>query len=298
MRTFHAMSTEVAVAAPALDDAAEQHLAEQVAARFAETERRFSRFRADSELTRLNRATGPIVVSTELLELLLRARRHVAETDGLFDPAVGAAVCAAGYDRSFVPGALDRGALVAPRRARLSELGIDELTRTVTRPVHVQLDLGGFLKGLTVDRAAASAPAVACIDAGGDAVLRGAGLDGAGWLVDIEDPACAQRAIASLRVRDRAVATSAPNRRHWRAGSGIAHHLIDPRTSLPSTSDLAQVTVIAPTAERADVLAKVGFLLGVDSATRVFAATPDIGAVLVARDGAVRFLGDLEVCDA
>ena len=299
MRTFRAMNTEIAVAAPTLDDDAEHVLAERIAAVFADTERRFSRFRDDSELARLNRATAPIIVSHELVTLLEHAGRHVIETDGMFDPAIGAALCAAGYDRSFAPGALDRDAFVAPpQRARFADVAIDARARCVWRPPHVQLDLGGFLKGHTVDRAAAVAPPISIIDAGGDAVLRGAGIDGAGWLVDIEDPGDARHVLATLRVCDRAVATSAPNRRRWRAGSAIAHHLIDPSTRMPSTSDLAQVTVVAPTAEQADVLAKVGFLLGATGGARFLAERSGIGAVLVVRDGSLRFVGDLEVTDA
>jgi len=299
MQTFRAMNTDVAVAAPTLDDAKEHQLAERIASLFAETERRFSRFRNDSELARLNRATEPIAVSGELMELLCAARRHVLETDGVFDPAIGAALCAAGYDRSFSPGALDRGAPIAPAvRARFADVALDERARRVRRSPHVQLDFGGFLKGRTIDRAAALAPATSMIDAGGDAVLRGGGLDGGGWLVDVEDPTDARRVLATLRLRDRAVATSAPNRRRWRAGGGAAHHLIDPRTGLPSTSNLAQVTVVAPTAEHADVLAKVAFLLGAVEGASLLEGRPGIAGVLVARDGSLRMVGELEVADA
>jgi thiamine biosynthesis lipoprotein len=299
MRTFRAMNTDISVAAPTLDDAAEQQLAEQVASLFAETERRFSRFCDDSELGRLNRATGPITVSRTLMELLRAARDHVNDTGGLFDPTIGAALCAAGYDRSFAPGALDRGALVTPVvRARFADVAIDEPARRVRRPRHVQLDFGGFLKGRTADRAAALAPATSMIDAGGDAVLRGGGLDGRGWLVDVEDPTDARRVVATLRLRDRAVATSSPNRRRWRAGRGVGHHLIDPRTGLPSASNLAQVTAVAPTAERADVLAKVAFLLGAADGARSLDGRPGIGGVLVAGDGVVRMVGELELAHA
>jgi len=299
MRTFRAMTTDVSVVAPTLDDAAEHQLAEQVACLFAETERRFSRFCDDSELGRLNRAAGPITVSRELMALLCAAREHVNDTGGLFDPAIGQALCAAGYDRSFGPGALDRGAGASPAvRACFAELAIDEPALRVRRPRHVQLDFGGFLKGRTADRAAALAPATSMIDAGGDAVLRGGGLDGGGWLVDVEDPSDARGVVATLRLRDRAVATSSPNRRRWRAGGGVAHHLIDPRTGLPSASDLAQVTAVAPSAEHADVLAKVAFLLGAADGARWLDGRRGVGGVLVARDGTVRIVGELEPVDA
>ncbi|HSD88935.1 MAG TPA: FAD:protein FMN transferase [Kofleriaceae bacterium] len=288
------MNTDVTVAAPVLDEQAEHELARAVADLFAETERRFSRFRPDSELSRLNRATEAIDVSPELLELLLRARRHVADTQGIFDPTVGAALVAAGYDRSFERGALDRDTPGIALRSQFADLEIDEQHGRVVRPLHVQVDLGGFLKGLTVDRAARLAPSPAVIDAGGDAVLSGDGPDDAGWLVDIEDPIDDQRVLTTLRIRNGAVATSAPNRRQWRAGTGVAHHLIDPRTGAPSTSDLAQVTVLAPTAERADVLAKTAFVLGRDAGSRALERQPDIAAVLVLDDGSLHTIGDLD----
>jgi thiamine biosynthesis lipoprotein len=136
------------------------------------------------------------------------------------------------------------------------------------------------------------------IDAGGDAALRGEGPDGAGWLVDVEDPADARRVVKTLRIRDRAVATSAPNRRRWRTGAGAAHHLIDPRTGAPASSELAQVTVVAPDAEQADVLAKVAFVLGADEGARWLGRRPGIGGVLVLRDGSSLVVGELEVAHA
>ncbi|MBS1122589.1 MAG: ApbE family lipoprotein [Deltaproteobacteria bacterium] len=299
MFAFRAMNTDVAIAAPTLDPAAEQRLAQQAARLFADTERRFSRFVADSELGRLNRATGSVVVSRELMELLCAAGRHVVETEGLFDPTIGGALRAAGYDRSFSPGTLDHDA--PPARAppaHFAELAIDEPARLVRRPPHLSIDLGGFLKGRTVDHAAALAPAPAMVDAGGDAMLRGNGPDGTGWLVEIEDPADARHVLATLRLRDRAVATSAPNRRRWRAGDRAAHHLIDPRTGEPSRSDLAQVTVVAATAEQADVLAKVVFLLGATDGARRLDGQPGLGGALVTRDGSLLLVGDLEVADA
>lgn len=304
MWTFRAMSTDVLVAAPSLDDRAERELALAIEAMFRDTERRFSRFRPDSELSRLNRAIEPIEVSPELLALLVRGRAHAGRTGGLFEPAVGAALCASGYDRSFAEGALDDdappgtapGARGEPR-ATIAAIEIDEEHRRVRRPAHVQLDLGGFLKGLTVDRAAALTTAPVVVDAGGDAVLRGAPRGEGGWTVEVEDPSEPSRTIATLDVRDAAVATSAPNRRAWRRGARRMHHLIDPREGAPARGDLAQVTVLAPTAEEADVFAKVAFVLG----ARAGAARLEregLRGVLVARDGAVVTVGDLELADA
>jgi FAD:protein FMN transferase len=292
MFTFRAMNTDVEVTA--LRD--EEAIAARVAANFEAAERRFSRFREDSELSALNRANGPHVVSDELFEMLTRARAYVELTEGLFDPAVGGTLSAIGYDRSFAPGALDRERTSQPPRAgRFLDVVLDHGTRTVVRPEHVQIDLGGMVKGSTVDVAALNLWGAGAIDAGGDAVMRGPSPTGDKWLLEIEDPARPSRTIATLAVSDAAVATSAANRRRWRTGDALAHHLIDPRTQTSSASNLLQATVVARSAELADVLAKTAFLLGAREGRRFLERQPGIGAVLVQRSGALLFMGELDV---
>jgi hypothetical protein len=105
MFAFRAMNTDVTVTSESGD---EEKIARDVAALFWRAERRFSRFREDSELSRLNRARGPMVVSPELFDALSRARTYAKMSEGVFDAGSGAALIAAGYDRSFAPGGLDR----------------------------------------------------------------------------------------------------------------------------------------------------------------------------------------------
>src|SRR5262249_50625796 len=112
MHTFRAMNTDVTVVAAA-------DVALAIAGVFADAERRFSRFLPDSELSRLNRARGPVAVSAPMFDALVAARDHVGRTRGIFEPAIGGALAALGYDRSFAPGALDRDAASPPApRAR------------------------------------------------------------------------------------------------------------------------------------------------------------------------------------
>lgn len=295
MWTFRAMTTDVTITAPTLDDAAERALAAAIAVQLAELERRYSRFDPDSELARLNAAATPIEVSPELFALLERGREHARATAGVFEPAVATALRAWGYDRSFAPGALDRADAPAARAsASIAELSLDARTRRVARPPGVAIDLAGFLKGLAVDRAVALAPPIVAIDAGGDAALRGAPPGARGWTVAIEDPHDRDRELAEVVVRDTAVATSGPSRRHWHCGTELAHHLIDPRTGAPARTDLAQATVFAPTVEEADVMAKVAFVLGGARGAAALEAR-GLRGVLIARDGSLRVVGALEV---
>jgi thiamine biosynthesis lipoprotein len=293
---FRAMTTDVTVLAPTVSADQERRLAQQVAELFEASEQRFSRFRPESELSRLNRSGRLSPASSPFLAAMVRAGRFFELSGGLFNPTVAGALIAAGYDRSFESGCeagrLTPDALwsVTPFEA----IAVDHRRRSVTLPRGVSLDFGGFIKGWTVDRAARLLPPTAAIDAGGDAMLRGAGPDGHGWIVDVEDPADPTRAVLTLRVRDRAVATSAPNRRRWNTEAGTMHHLIDPRTDRPSESDLAQVTVLDDTVEVAEVLAKIAYLLGASEGRCFLQRRRDVAAVLVRRDGQVDVVGKLE----
>jgi len=75
-------------------------------------------------------------------------------------------------------------------------------------------------------------------------------------------------------------------------------HLIDRHTRRPSKTDLAQVTVFAPSAELADVLAKTAFLRGLHDGSRFLERFGQVSGVFVPADGRVRLVGELEMADA
>jgi thiamine biosynthesis lipoprotein len=293
--TFRAMDTDVRLLLPCVEPHQADALTEQARELFESAERIFSRFRPDSELSRLNNSRGPTVVSQTLFDALERARRYWALTDGWFDVTIVPALCAAGYDRSFVEGGMDRsGRLSAPgRRITSAHVRLDPAARSVELAEGAAIDCGGFIKGWVVDEVAARLPCPSAIDAGGDAVLRGGWPDAAGWQVGVEDPRRPGHALLHFRTGDCAVATSGINRRHWRVGQDEAHHLIDPHVGRPGTADLAQVTVVAPFAELADVLAKTVFLRGERDGLRFLHRFEDVAAVLVRHDGSSEIYGEV-----
>jgi thiamine biosynthesis lipoprotein len=279
---FRAMGTSVTVI---VDD--DRAAAVTVSRAIAEAERifdredrRYSRFRADSELSWVNASAGSqTTLSPPFAQLLAFALERAADSGGLFDPTVLGAVTAAGYDRDFdelIAGA--RGALrPAVPCGRWREISLDG--RELRMPASAGLDLGGVAKGWTVDLVAEAVVAAglpwALVNAGGD--LRVAG-DAPPVEIEVEDPADPGTALARLSMTAGAVATSSTMRRAW--GDGL-HHLIDPRTGAPSDTGVVQATVWAPTCALAEVAAKRALLTG-DSAL-------DLGpAVLVRSGGDVR----------
>ncbi|MCY0877401.1 MAG: FAD:protein FMN transferase [Firmicutes bacterium] len=259
--TFAAMGTTVDVLAPrlCLDEAIDR--ARQL---FSQWESVLSRFRLDSELSRVNRSAGREVSVSELFWCVLEAAFQAAQaTDGWFDFAMGRHLQALGYDVSWEAMARtgERGIVAAPLIPRAWELvQLNSDRRTVRVPDGVQLDFGGIAKGMAVDaavedlRAAGIVPVM--VNAGGDLAVSGVPPEGA-WPV-----AVGRDSEPTVALHYGALATSGTTRRQWIRGGRTYHHLLDPHTGYPSDSPVIRATVWAPTAREAEVLAKVALLRG------------------------------------
>jgi FAD:protein FMN transferase len=279
---FRAMGTDVSLYGSDADAFDEAFAA--IRRVFETEERRFSRFRDDSELTAVNRLAGQWVAVSSPFERVVRlALDHASATGGLFDPTVLHALMAAGYDRDFdevLAGA--RGVLHPPQPCgRWTEVQVCQ--GAVRLPPEVGLDLGGIAKGWTVDLAAAEALDAglgwAVVAAGGDLAIVG---DAPVLEIPIEDPETLERPMATLRLARGALATSSVAKRSW--GTGL-HHVIDPRTGAPLRSDTVQATVWAPTCAEAEVLATWALLRGPDAADQLSCAiVTSSGDVVVSFD--------------
>jgi thiamine biosynthesis lipoprotein len=228
-------------------------------------EARFSRFRPESEVGRINaRDVDEVEVSAELLPLLQRCRHFARITDGIFNPLVLRQLEAAGYDRSFETIAGTHRASSAGRVPAFDCVEIDAASRRLRLPRSAGFDFGGVGKGYAVDQARDLLPEGVgfLIDAGGDIYASGCGPDGATWQIDVAGPQAPGRILDVVRLCGQAVATSWTSRRHWRTADGWAHHIIDPRNGLPAAAGVAGATVIADTADSADVFAKTALVLG------------------------------------
>lgn len=255
---------------------------------------RFTRFDAGSELSRLNATAGHaegFVASDVLFEATQQALDAAVATDGLFDPLLGARLVALGYDRTFARLAEGAAAtdVVPWLPGRWRDVIADAGTCRIRLPAGTALDLGGIAKGMAVDAAleavVRAGVAWAAIEAGGDLAVHGLPPGASAWPIAVEG--LGER---MLTIRDGAVATSTVLERRWRtADGGWRHHLIDPRTGLPSSSDLALVSVSAATCAQAEVAAKVALLLGADDGA-AFLQRHGLTGVLVQADGAEQWV--------
>jgi thiamine biosynthesis lipoprotein len=245
-------------------------------------DRRWTRFRDDSELSLLNAAAGtPTIVPADTFAVVELAVAGWRETDGAFDPTVLGALVAAGYDRSFelVGARTAVAAAVAPLPSPgCGDIALDHALGAVTLPVGVALDLGGVGKGHAADRVAcelvARGASGACVNVGGDLRVIGEAPDDAstwGVSLDVVDDGTVDAVVALPP--GAGLATGTTRRRRWTTAGGEAHHVIDPATGAPATSDVVSATVIAGDAAWAEIVATTLLVRGTARAADVLART-------------------------
>lgn len=262
---------------------------QQVPAWFEEWEQSLSRFRPDSELTRLNASAGRPFAASETLWAVTQAAVQAAQTSGgLVVPTVLGALERAGYDRSFeqlARGAQRSQAAVAST-GEWQQINYDEARHEITLPPGQKLDLGGVAKGwaaqLAAERLSMYGPAL--VDAGGDLAASGP-TDSGPWTIDIADPLEMQDNLGTLTLGRGGVATSGIDYRRWLRNGAWQHHIIDPRSELPADTDLLSVTVAAPNALQAETAAKTALILGSRAGLNWLEQQPGLAALLVCQDG-------------
>jgi len=273
-------------------------------------DRACSRFRDDSELTKLNaRAGRPLEVSELLQEAIEVALRGAALSDGALDPCLGGSLEQAGYDRSWelicsepesdlqpaqVAGAdsaaRPRPSLLARRRGAWREVDVDRANGTVRIPAGTKLDLGATAKALAADRACEAADRGlghgVLVALGGDLATAGSPPPG-GWLLHVTDDHRngAESQGQRLTIDTGGLATSSTTTRRWRHEGEPMHHIIDPVTGRPAVTRWRTVSVAAADCTDANIASTTALLR--DGEAIAWLAARALPARLVDLDGAV-----------
>ncbi|WEK60352.1 MAG: FAD:protein FMN transferase [Candidatus Microbacterium colombiense] len=192
-----------------------------VTAEIERFDREWSRFRSDSDVTRLGREGGTIA-SADVGVMLDAYRALSRATSGAVNPLVAASLDALGYDAAYslVPGT---PVAAGEWERRVTWSGVSAVAEGPAL-----LDVGALGKGRLVDLVfdlLVSVPGGLLVDAGGDIRARGAASR-----IALEHPYDASRAIGVATLHDGALCASAINRRAW--GDGL-HHVLDARTGVP-----------------------------------------------------------------
>ncbi|MCH2109305.1 MAG: FAD:protein FMN transferase [Polyangiaceae bacterium] len=235
-------------------------------------------YQEESELSRLNRSPAKIKVkvSPELFTVLQLAQEIHQVSQGAFDPSVGPLVNAWGFGPTQ-PTALPTDEELAQLRARTGyvNLVLDAHDSTAFKMRDdLSLDLSAIAKGYGTDQAARALEKEGIrdymVEVGGEVRVSGKkplpGGQSKPWVLGIEAPSVQGRRLwARLELAaPAALATSGDYRNFRETGGTTISHTIDPRTGRPVPRLVASVSVIQPSAAKADALATALSVLSIE----------------------------------
>ncbi len=246
----------------------------------------------DGELARFNAQlmdTGSATGDAELLGTIRQAMDYTKLSGGRFNPAVAALVREWGFNEAAPISA-------PPDPARLLELlaampGHQQIGwvpgRLVSPAGGWAIDLGGFAKGLAVDRAInllrEAGIENAIVNAGGDLRAMGRRNERA-WRIGIRHPR-RPGVIAGIDISgDESVFTSGDYERFFEYQGLRYHHILDPETGYPAMGAVS-LTVIAGNGALADASATALFVAGPGEWPELAQALGLELVMLVASDG-------------
>ena len=232
-------------------------------------DRMLSNYRADSELTHVNRFAGhrPVKVSGELFDFLSACVSYSRASEGTFDITVGPLMKLAGFYKGTgrIPNR-DEVAL-SLQGVDYRNVALDEKCKTVRfTNDKVELDPGGAGKGFAVDKMAGllkqEQVQSALISAGGSTLYAlGAPPGKPGWKVNIKDPRHPSRTADSVYLKNESISTSGSYEKSLWADGKFWSHIIDPRTGYPAEGTLS-VSIIAARALDSEAWAKPYYIQG------------------------------------
>jgi thiamine biosynthesis lipoprotein len=250
---FEAMASrcEVRLAAPDLRTA--QRLMRQAIDEVRRIETKYSRYRPDSIVSRINAAAGKAAVTCdrETMDLLGYAGALFGASGGLFDITSGVLRRAWDFRRPKVP----RADALEPLLALVGWHKVQcEAEAVLLRQTGMEIDFGGFGKEYAADRAAAVLADAGVrhgyVNLGGDMRFLGPQMDGRPWSIGIQDPRDPEGVVATIPVSQGALATSGDYERYFELDGRRYCHILDPRSGMPvrywrSVSVLAPLSIAA-----------------------------------------------------
>lgn len=269
------MGTSYTVLLPEFPDAfSNAQLATEIQARLDRLDQGLmSPYAPDSELSRFNRTdiNQPFPVSRELLEVITIAQEVYQLSEGAFDITISPLVRLWGFGPGFQSGQIPSKAQIDQAKSMLAsdELKFSHATSSLVKEKPLELDLSGIAKGYAVDELARWFDALGIadylIEIGGELKTKGYKSGQDSWIAAIESPdASSQQVFLSINTHGQtlAIAGSGDYRIFFEVEGKRYSHEIDPKTGWPIDHNLVAVTIVSPSATRADALATALIIMG------------------------------------
>lgn len=294
------MGTRVTVDLWHPDQAVADRLVKSVMAEYRRVDEAMSTYKADSELSRINRsaAVEPVSTTSELFELIREALALSARTQGAFDVTYESVGYLYDFRNRQRPSSEEIDAKLAGVDYRSVVLVEDQRAVGFRQP-DMRINLGGIAKGHAVERGAKILREAgiehAVLTAGGDTRVIG-DRRGQPWVVGVRHPRSQGEVVTRLPLVDEAISTSGDYERYFEEDGIRYHHIINPTDGMPSRGVLS-ATVIGPNATLTDGLSTALFVLGSERGLAMIEGIPGYEAIVVDVDGELHYSAGLVAPD-
>lgn len=258
-----------------------------------------STYQPQSDLSRFNRAPAGSWqhLPPEFFTVLQHALQLARDSEGAYDPTIGPLVNMWGFGPDRRPRQPPSADAIAAAKARIGwqKVKLDPITRSAWQPGGIHVDLSAVAKGYGVDQVGRYLRRIGVdawlVEVGGELKAHGRKQDGTPWRVGIERPDAAAGAVndadelvRTIRLDNRAIATSGDYRHVFEDGGRYYSHHIDPRSGYPVPHEVASVSVLADDCMQADPLGTTLSVLGAERGM-AYARERGLAVLMIVRTG-------------
>lgn len=282
------------VLAATLPKAQFEALVQQIEAELESVNNQMSTWRPESEISHFNQSvsTNPFAVSPGFATVIRDALALSEAAGGAFDPTLNPLLNLWGFGSAYherkVPDAAD--ILRVKALTGWHRLHVDAQGRLTKEIPELELDLGAIAKGYGVDRVAHIIQSAGVtnyfVEIGGEVVASGVNREGVPWRIGVQNPAgnpMDSGVLGTLHITNGAVATSGDYWNYIEQNGQIYSHILDPRSGMAIFSEVASVTVVAPTCTLADGMATALFVMGTEAGMEWVEQRPEVEALFLVR---------------
>lgn len=249
-------------------------------------EKMFSRTLENSEVSRINKASGePVKVSKETIEVIKAGIQYSELSDGLFDITIAPVTELWDFHENsnkVIPDSSDLEEAISHVSYKNIKIDYDESTVQLLDS-KAEIDLGGIAKGYIADMLKeyliSQGVKSAIINLGGNIETIGLKPDNTPFRIGIKKPFDENELLDEVLLNNKSVSSSGVYERYFYKDDILYHHIIDPRNGYPVESDLYGVSIICDSSMEADALGTICVLLGYEKGSKLIDSLDGVEAI-------------------
>ena len=275
------------------DSLSAEHSIDLVIAEVARIENLISDWKADSQISQVNKNAGiaPVRVDPEAFALTERALHLSRITNGAFDISFAAMDRIWKFDGSMTEMPSPEMVKKSVEKVGYQYIVLDRAKSTIflTRK-GMKIGFGALGEGYATDRCRdmmlARGIKAGIVNGSGDMSTWGKQPDGSNWAIGITNPLQNDTVFAVLPIRQSAVVTSGSYEKFVVFNGKRYAHIINPGTGYPATG-VSSVTVFGPSAETANGFSTSLMVLGKEAGLKLIRKFPSYSYILITDEGQI-----------